>query len=134
MSTPLLAELAAGVVLALGLAWAVSRLAIGYEHYVYAVGLFGAAVVYLVFAIAGGASSTRLLVELGGVAFFGAYAYLAVGASPLLLGIGWGLHMLWDAGPHGVLAPGFAPIWYPGLCAGFDLALAAYLPLAYESR
>lgn len=130
----MLAELLVGVLLALGCAYVVRALARGHELPVYAVGLFGAALVYLVFAFAAGASAGWLWVELGGLAFFGGFALFALRTSALFVGLGWGLHVLWDAALHGLLSPDIAPSWYPSLCAGFDLTLAVYIPWALHGR
>ena len=39
---------------------------------------------------------------------------------------GGGLHVLWDILLHYDGHPGYVPDWYPGMCLGFDLVIAAY--------
>lgn len=90
----------------------------------FAAGLVVAALIYVVFAIARGTTGS-LLLELGGVVLFAAIAFLGMRYSVLWLAAGWALHVGWDLLLHPVDASSYAPWWYPALCLGFDLAVAA---------
>lgn len=113
----------AGVLLALVLIASARRWALREER-VYAVGLLIAALVY------GASAALRapvlLPVEWLGVALFGAIAFVGLHRRALL-GIGWALHVAWDLALPAHLSGAVVPTWYPLLCVGFDLALAAYL-------
>ena len=103
-------------------------LAVPYVRYArrthFAAGLVIAALVYVVFAIARGTTGS-LLIELGGVVLFTAIAFLGIRHSALWLAAGWAVHVGWDLLLHPVDASSYAPWWYPPLCLGFDLAVAA---------
>ena len=45
---------------------------------------------------------------------------------PIVLALGWAAHVIWDVGMHlhGAGAE-FTPAWYPAVCIGFDLVVAA---------
>jgi hypothetical protein len=86
-----------------------------------AVGLAVAAAVYVGFAVAGGAPARWLLLEVGGLAIFGALALVGYRRAPPLVAAGWLLHVLWDAPLHVTGgAATYTPQWYPALCLGFD--------------
>jgi hypothetical protein len=91
----------------------------------YAVGLIVAALAYVLFAIVGGASARWLVIEIAGVFVFGVLALLGLRAFPLILALGWAIHVAWDVLLHlhgaGAL---FTPRWYPWLCVSFDLVVA----------
>ena len=113
---------------------AVRRLAPRGEVRVYAAGLFAAALIYVAFAIAGGAPGAWLAIEFAGLVVFTLLALPALRRSPLPLALGWAAHALWDLLLHsdavthaGGADVHFVPDWYRLVCAGFDLALAAYL-------
>jgi hypothetical protein len=83
--------------------------------------------VYLGFAVADGRRSA-LLVQTGELLGFTALAALAVQRdSPGLLGAGWLAHVTWDALHHRGRGPTRVRSWYPPLCIGYDVALAAPL-------
>ena len=83
--------------------------------------------VYLGFAVADGRRSA-LLVQTGELPGFTALAALAVQRdSPGLLGAGWLAHVTWDALHHRGRGPTRVRSWYPPLCIGYDVALAAPL-------
>ena len=83
--------------------------------------------VYLGFAVADGRRSA-LLVQTGELPGFTALAALAVQRdSPGLLGAGWLAHVTWDARHHRGRGPARVRPWYPPLCIGYDVALAAPL-------
>ena len=122
-------SLLAGVVLALALVFVARCRPPEGERRVYAVGLLAAAVVYVAFAAAGGASAAWLGLESLGVLGFGALAWLGVRRSSALLAAGWAAHVLWDVLLHlsGTQGAAYTPGWYPWLCVGFDLVIAAAL-------
>jgi len=92
----------------------------------YAIGLVVAALIYVGFA---GVWGTRgdLLAELPGVLIFGIVAALGRWHSPWWLAVGWAAHVGWDVVLHPLDTAGHAPAWYPPVCIGFDLLVAAYL-------
>lgn len=113
---------------------AARRLAPRRELQVYAAGLVAAALVYVVFAVAGGAPGGWLAVEFAGLVAFALFALPGLRRSPLPLALGWAAHALWDLLLHadalthaGGADVHFVPDWYRLLCSGFDFALAAYL-------
>lgn len=61
-----------------------------------------------------------------GILFYSTLAIIGYRHSPYFLIIGWILHMLWDLLLH-YPDSAIAPNWYPGICFGFDMAIAAYL-------
>ena len=105
----------------------VRKLALKREMTQYAIGLVVAALIYVVFAVAGGAPLSWLLLESGGVVLFSLVALIGVRISTWALIIGWVAHTVWDVLLHKVLSVGFVPEWYPVGCLGFDLLLAAYI-------
>ncbi len=64
----------------------------------FAVGLVVAAVIYVGFALADGVEWIAL--EAAGVVLFVLLAYAGLRHSPLLLALGWTVHVGWDAGLH----------------------------------
>ncbi len=95
------------------------------ERRAYAQGLAIAALIYVAFALIGGATIREIGLEIGGVAFYGALA--AVGLRfPLALVIGWAAHVGWDLLLHHP-AQSWVPSWYPGACLGFDLVFAVVI-------
>lgn len=104
---------------------AARRLARRRELPIYAAGLVVAALVYVVFAVAGGASAAWLAAEFAGLAAFSLVALPRLRSRTLPLALAWAAHALWDILLHADAH--FAPDWYRLVCAGFDLALAAYL-------
>ncbi len=102
------------------------------EDRIYAQGLLVAALVYVVFVLAGAAGAGALVTELVGVAVFGAVAWLGARRSPLWLAAGWAAHVGWDLLLHPLTAAGYAPAWYVRACIGFDLVVAAWIALRPE--
>ena len=84
-----------------------------------------AALVYIAF-VCYNAAWSELPQELMGVAGYGLLAILGYRYSPIFLAIGWALHVFWDIILHSPTSI-IAPQWYPGLCLGFDIAIAGYL-------
>lgn len=125
-----------GAALSVGLVRLARTLPPGGERRVYAVGLVVAAVVYVVFGVAGGASARWLGLEILGVIIYGAAAWAGLRGWPPLLAAGWAAHVAWDVLLHvnGVGAE-YTPRWYPWLCVSFDLvvAVAALLLIRRET-
>ena len=92
-----------------------------------AVGLAVAALIYIVFALVGGADPRWLTLEVAGLGVFGVFAWLGLRGSLWWLAAGWGAHVGWDLGLHLDRAQAFVPAWYPLLCVGFDLVVAGSL-------
>ncbi len=91
-------------------------------------GLLVAALIYVGFAVVGGAGSAWIGIEVAGVFFYGVFAWLGLKYSPYWLAAGWALHIIWDVWLHQTHAGHlYTPDWYPPLCLGFDLAVAAIL-------
>ena len=114
-----------GAVLALALVGLALMYRPGGEMRVYAVGLAMAALVYVVFGAAGGASARWLSLELLGVLLYGAAAWGGLRGRRWLLAAGWAAHIAWDVLLH--LSGGgseYTPHWYPWLCVSFDLVMA----------
>lgn len=118
---------AIGALLAGGLAWLTRRYALSRLLVFWATGLGIAAALYVVFAVHGDGSHRWLMIEFGGLALFAGLALLALRLSPWLLAVAWLAHVGWDVGLHGTAATGFVPTWYPPLCIGFDLVVAAII-------
>ena len=98
-------------------------------------GLVIAALIYVGFAAVGGAPVSWLAIELLGVGAYGLLAWLGWRVAPVWLAIGWGAHVFWDVAihSHGTGAS-FTPHWYPPVCLGFDVAMAATLLVALRLR
>jgi hypothetical protein len=94
--------------------------------------LIVAAVIYEVFAARGGAGGFWLAAELVGIGLYGTMGLLGVRRSAWWLAAGWALHPVWDILLH-YIGPGhsFAPETYTIPCLTFDLAVAAYIAVAY---
>lgn len=100
-----------------------------------AVALLIAALIYVGFALSGGATGRWLLVEGAGVVLFSVCAALGRRRWPLLLAAGWAAHVAWDVALHlSGPAAGYTPSWYPWLCVGFDLALAGLITTLLRGR
>ncbi len=103
---------------------------------VLAVGLIITALLYVGFALAGGASARWSALEVLGLLPFTLLAWLGLRRSMVWLALGWATHIGWDVGLHvGARAPAFVPAFFPVFCVGFDLLVAGYiLARAYTSR
>jgi hypothetical protein len=115
----------AGVVLALTvIRWTRTRPA-GSQQRIFATGLVIAALVYVAFALIGGATLAWLAYEMGGLAVFGALAFLGRDQRRVLA-LGWAAHVVWDVVLHVGTTAGaaYSPDWYPWLCVSFDLIIA----------
>lgn len=118
-----------GLGIALAVAFAAAARAAGAqrERRLFAYGLVIAALIYVGFAAIGGAGIGWLWLEVGGLAVYGAFAWLGLRRSVYFLAAGWLLHVVWDVALHGSTAIGgsaFVPAWYPPACLGFDIAIA----------
>ena len=90
---------------------------------IFGVGLVGAAMIYVVLAVAYG-TLRNSLVETAGLGMFLGVAALGVRFSRYVLALGWVAHVAWDLVLHPVNASSYAPWWYPVMCIGFDLLVA----------
>jgi len=97
------------------------------DHAFWRQGLILAALVYVGFALCLGGTGNWIGIELGGVVLYGVIAYMAKGRRYAILALGWGLHILWDVLLHSGGHPTYVPHWYPGVCIGFDIAIALYI-------
>lgn len=100
--------------------------------YVYAAALVVAAAIYAAFSMNAG-PGRWVLIELSGVAVFGAVAVLGFRKSMAVLALGWTLHVGWDI-MHEIANSGFVPGWYPLLCVAFDLVIGLHLFRAWRRR
>ncbi|MDH3528987.1 MAG: hypothetical protein OEQ28_05445 [Acidobacteriota bacterium] len=117
-----------GVLLSIGLLAVVLRLSSRSGIYLLGFSLIAAALIYVGFAVVGlangSAGSSWIAFEIGGLVFYGSFAYLGIRISPWYLAAGWALHVIWDTTAHTGAA--FVPAFYPGVCIGFDAAVAVF--------
>lgn len=94
---------------------------------VWAQGLVIAALIYVVFALAGGHWGW-VLYELIAVVVCFVFVYLGLNHSIYWLSIGWGIHPIWDIYVH-LIGPAshVAPSWYAVLCLSFDVFVATHI-------
>ncbi|NMG10261.1 DUF6010 family protein [Brasilonema sp. UFV-L1] len=93
-----------------------------------AVGLVVAALIYIGFAMGGGASQLWIAIEVAGVGVYGLLAVLGLRYSKWWLMLGWMTHPLWDIKLHMAnIGATFTPHWYAIACVSFDLLIAAYI-------
>ena len=114
-----------GLILSLALAGLARTRGREGEKLIYVIGLVAAAVIYLLFGLAGRASTGWLAVESLGIIIYGALAWAGLRWRPSLLALGWAAHVAWDVLLHlnGAGAE-YTPDWYPWLCISFDLVIA----------
>ena len=91
---------------------------------IFAVFLFLAAVIYLVFGAFHGVR--WVVLEGAGVVLFSLLAWGGV-RQPMVLAVGWLLHAAWDGGLHLALEQPVVGPWLPLLCLPYDGMLAGYL-------
>jgi hypothetical protein len=103
------------------------RLGLRRETTIYAFALVAAALIYVCFAVAGRAPFSWVALELGGLVLFSSVALLGLRIGLWALALGWAAHAAWDVLLHKFLDARFVPEWYPVMCIGFDLLLAAYM-------
>lgn len=126
----MIAELVVGTVLGAALAVYARRQSAPSEIRIYAGGLVVAALIYVGFALVGGAGAGWTALESAGLLPFLGFAWLGLRRTPLWLVVGWVAHVGWDVGLHlRTGAPAFVPRWYPVACVGFDLVIAVAILL-----
>lgn len=116
-----------GAVLSLPLVLAFRRGGVERERLAWAVALVVAALIYVGFALVGGAGVPAIAIESVGVALFAALALFACRRGAAMVGLGWLLHVIWDVALHPVATTPFVPAAYPALCVGFDVTVGIYL-------
>lgn len=91
----------------------------------YGIGLAVTALIYVSFAVIGGAGARSLGLEALGMLVYGAAAWVGYRRSAGLLALGWAMHIVWDVALHlhGAGAE-YTPGWYPWGCTSFDLIVA----------
>lgn len=122
--------LAAGAALALAANAAAGSWGQRHRLSVHSAGLVGAALVYPAMHSASGVEPAVRHREALGVVGCAALTVLAARSTTRsrLLAAGWAAHALFDAVHHRG-ATSCLPDWYPALCAGYDLSLAASIAL-----
>ena len=116
-----------GVLAAVALVLLARWLAPRREMLVYGVGLGLTAVAYLPLGLQRGAPAVHLGFEAIGAVLYGTLAALGLWRWPALLVLGWTGHVAWDLFFHYANGPGFAPVWYPFFCVGFDVFIGGYI-------
>ena len=113
-----------GAVLAIPLL-VVTRQGLYRPQRIWAFALVLATLIYVGFSLGAGAAPTR---DLLGVAIYLPFAVAGWRGSNLAVAAGWAAHVGWDIALYGALGAGVshAPAWYPGVCSGFDIAVAAW--------
>ncbi|HYC31336.1 MAG TPA: DUF6010 family protein [Gemmatimonadales bacterium] len=127
-------ELIVGIVLAFGFLWWARRQPDG-GSWLYAVGLVVTALIYVGFAVIGGADARSLGLEALGMLLYCAVAWAGYRRSAAVLALGWALHILWDVALH-LEGPGaaYTPGWYPWGCVSFDLVVAGAVFVSARPR
>ena len=97
----------------------------------FAVYLFLAGAIYLAFGAFHGPRWIAL--EGAGFVLFSLLAWAGL-RRPVLLALGWFLHVGWDGGLHLALEQPVIGPWLPLLCLPFDLLVAAYLAYASSGQ
>ncbi len=102
----------------------------------YAIGLGVTALIYVAFALIGGASGRSLGVEAVGALLYGGIGWIGFRKATAVLALGWALHPVWDVALHLTgTGTGYTPSWYPWGCVSFDLMVAgAVLTAARAAR
>jgi hypothetical protein len=136
VSEPLITLIAllVGIVLAFGfLLWTRAQPDAG--RLLYAVGLVVTALIYVAFAVIGGAGARSLGLEAVGMLLYCTAAWVGYRRSVTLLALGWAMHVVWDVGLH-VQGAGaaYTPGWYPWGCISFDLIVAGAVLATGASR
>jgi uncharacterized protein DUF6010 len=127
MSTAFVEFLIIGAVLG-ALAAGIARSVRRYETLILFVFLIVASLAYVILVLWAGESFVWLLLELTGVALYGAMGLRGLRGSPWWLAAAWALHPLWDIVLH-YFGPGisFVPVSYTVACIGFDLVVAGHI-------
>jgi hypothetical protein len=124
-----LLECLVGIVAAAVSLWLIRRYWWATQRKLIAVWLVIAALIYPAFAALHDAHD-QLLYEFIGVVLYSTLAWLGWRYSLAWLAAGWALHTVWDNLTHGA----FMPAWYPMVCLGFDLVLAAFIVWQWKSN
>ena len=95
-----LLPLLAGFVLALVLVAWTRRMSPARAMRVYATGLVIAALIYVAFALAGGAGAKNLAIEGAGLLLYGGTAWIGLRYWPPAIALGWAAHLAWDVLLH----------------------------------
>jgi hypothetical protein len=103
---------------------------------VLAYALIATAALYIGFALrASDNLGAWIGIEMTGVAIYGSFALLSLVGSAWWLAIGWLVHPFWDIQFHYIgTGSEFTPEWYALACAGFDVAVAAYVAYGISSK
>jgi hypothetical protein len=124
-----------GAAIAIGFVIAVRALFANRANFIYGIGLIVTALLYVVFAAAGGASGGSLALEFLGVLLYGALAFAGLRGNAIALALGWAAHPLWDVLLHrSGTGASYTPSWYPLACVGFDLVVAIAILVPGRSR
>eukprot|EP01006_Ploeotia_vitrea_P052272 TRINITY_DN67666_c10_g2_i1.p1 TRINITY_DN67666_c10_g2~~TRINITY_DN67666_c10_g2_i1.p1 ORF type:complete len:156 (-),score=10.61 TRINITY_DN67666_c10_g2_i1:124-591(-) len=94
------------------------------ERQLWGIGLIGAAVIYLCFAMIWSGNPEDYIVELIGIGVYTSLACAGLYINPFFLGAGWGVHVAWDVGVHAdafTAEASYVPYWYGPACIGFDI-------------
>jgi len=129
--TPAL-EIGLGALAAIGFSYLVQALAGRRAAMIYGAGLIAAALVYFVAALSGG--YRNIFSEAIGVGIFAALAIASLRRAPILLALGWLLHVGWDLSAYPLTSAHSMPHWYRWFCAGFDLVIAGYIVGRFGAR
>lgn len=123
-----------GVVLAIPyLLWAQRQPDAGMR--LYAIGLGVTAVLYLLFAVIGGAGGHSIGLESLGVLIYGGAALLGLRKAPTVLALGWAMHPVWDVALHlNGAGAAYTPDGYPWGCISFDLFVGGAVLTAAWAR
>ena len=119
---------AIGAFLGLLTIWGVNRLGIG--RWNYPIGLICLPFIYVGFALI--AARPDLVwheIAWGGV--FIIFGFIALARTNkvilIILGLLWLLHAGFDLLHHNLIENPGVPVWYPGLCAGFDVVIGSFI-------
>lgn len=126
-------DIGAGALAAIGFSFLARSAGRCREPFFFALGLAGAALVYLVFTLVRGGWRS-VVVEATGFALFSALATSGLRQSSLLLALGWLLHGVWGLALHGLWSAGVTPYGYRWVCVGFDLVATGYILGRFSGR
>ena len=129
----MLIEIIIGIVSAIASVFIVAKIYPNKDHAFWRMGLLIAAIIYVIFALIGGAFN-YLPMEIMGVLFYGLFVWFSKKYALWWLAVGWAIHIAWDVFLHSSGDTPFVPSWYPGLCLGFDIVIAAYIVKVFLSR
>ena len=129
----MLLEIILGILLAAISVFLTAKIFPNKDHAYWRIGLIIAALIYVGFAIFGQAWE-HLPMEIGGLLIYSLFAFLSKKYALYWLSLGWIFHIGWDlflpVHSHATFIPG----WYPGICLGFDIVIAAYIFWLYRKR